>query len=317
MELRQLEIFSILAHELNFTRAAKRANCVQSNVSVQIRALEEELGSPLFERLGQHVQLTGHGQRLLPFAERILRLVEEAGTIVAEGENPAGTLIVGCPESVLTYRLPPVLQAYRTTFPEVELVFRAVGSTDLMPQLGRAELDLGMLIDDELDDSRFHVEALCPEPLTLLAHPRHPLLDRSAIGAEDLRDQIFLLTDPGCAYRSKLEQALAQANVRPKAVMEFTSVETIKQCAALGMGVACLPAIVADSEIGAGKLGALPWSGSDLGMRTLVAWHKDKWLSPAMGAFLALLREHLMAKEKARSSVSAVQIFQGDHATRS
>lgn len=299
MELRQLDIFRILARELNFTRAAHRANCVQSNVSVQIRALEDELRVPLFERLGQQVRLTVHGQRLLPYAERILRLVEEAGVVAAGNEKPAGTLIVGSPESVLTYRLPPILQAFRAEFPDVDLVFRAVSSAELVPQLERGELDLGLVIDDGLDDPRFKVEALCPEPLSLLVNSRHPLLAPSTVLPQDLRDQPFLLTDPGCAYRSKLERALAKANVRPKAIMEFTSVETIKQCAALGMGIACLPTIVARSEIVTGKLVALRWSGETLGMRTLAFWHKDKWLSPGMQAFLALLREHLSEKRNA------------------
>jgi DNA-binding transcriptional LysR family regulator len=200
---------------------------------------------------------------------------------------------------VLTYRLPRILQKFRAEFPDVDLVFRAVNSAELVPQLERAELDLGLVIDDGLDDSRFKVEALCPEPLSLLVHSRHPLLAPSSIIPEDLRDQPFLLTDPGCAYRSKLERALTNANVRPKATMEFTSVETIKQCVALGMGIACLPTIVAQSEIAAGKLSALRWSGADLGMRTLAVWHKDKWLSPGMQAFLRLLREHLRDKRSA------------------
>ena len=305
MELRQLDIFRILARELNFTRAAHRANCVQSNVSVQIRALEDELRVPLFERLGQQVRLTVHGKRLLPYAERILRLVEEAGVAAAGNEKPAGTLVVGSPESVLTYRLPRILQAFRAEFPEVDLVFRAVSSAELTPQLERAELDLGLVIDDGLDDPRFKVEKLCPEPLSLLVNSRHPLLEPSAIFPDDLRDQPFLLTDPGCAYRSKLERALKKANVRPKAVMEFTSVETIKQCAALGMGIACLPTIVAESEIAAGKLVALRWSGDNLGMRTLAVWHKDKWLSPGMQAFLSLLRAHLSDKGRAATPAKA------------
>src|SRR5260370_38517862 len=75
--------------------------------------------------------------------------------------------------------------------------------------------------------------------------------------------------------------------------MEFTSVETIKQCAALGMGIGWLPALVVEQELAAGKLATLQWSGPALTMKTLVAWHKDKWLSPAMTAFLMLLREHL------------------------
>lgn len=297
MELRQLEIFRILAHELNFTRAAEQAHCVQSNVSVQIRAMEEELGVQLFERLGQHVKLSAHGERLLPYAEQILRLLEEARTVTKDGNNPAGPLLIGSPESVLTYRLPPVLQVFRAKFPEVDLAFRAVGGSELVPQLERGQLDMGLVIDDEMKGSNLEVESLCAEPLTLLAQPQHRLLSRRAVKPEDLREEPFLLTDAGCAYRSKLERALAAAHVRPRAIMEFTSVETIKQCAALGMGIACLPAIVATSEIATGKLAALPWSGADLSMRTLAVWHKDKWLSPAMEAFLSLLRKRLTSKK--------------------
>jgi DNA-binding transcriptional LysR family regulator len=255
--------------------------------------MERELGVPLFERLGQQVRLTAHGSLLLPYAERILRLLAEANSVTKGGENPVGTLVIGSPESVLTYRLPPVLKLFRAKYPQVELVFRGVGSIELMSDLERGELDLGLVIDDRLKDDRLHVEALCPEPMVLVTQADHPLLAQPRVGAKDLAGQTFLLTDPGCAYRAKLEQALAQSNFQPKAVMEFTSVETIKQCAALGMGIACLPALVVDQELTTGKLATLPWSGTALTMKTLVAWHKDKWLSPAMTAFLMLLREHL------------------------
>ena len=179
----------------------------------------------------------------------------------------------------------------------MDLVFRASGAADLIPQLEQGELDLGLVIDDTFSDPRLYVEALCPEPLTLLAHPAHPLATCSKLMPQDLRDQPFLLTDLGCAYRSKLEKVLARAHVIPKAMMEFTSVETIKQCATLGMGIACLPASVAQSEIAAGKLVALSWPGTDLTMRTLMVRHKDKWLSPAMEAFLSLLRDRLIPTE--------------------
>jgi DNA-binding transcriptional LysR family regulator len=293
MEFRQLEIFRILARELSFTRAAEKANCVQSNVTVQIRGIEQELGVPLFERLGKQVLLTVHGQRLLPYAEKILHLLEEASVVTVGGDRPAGRLYIGSPESVLTYRLPPVLQVFRSSCPEVDLVFRASGTKELIPQLERGELDFGLVIDDAFEDPRLHIEALCLEPLSLLVSPDHPLMHQPRLAPGQLANHSFLLTDMGCAYRSKLEKILAHAEVTPTIIMEFTSVETIKQCAAMGMGIAYLPTIVADSEIAAGKLASLPWSGSNLMMRTLVVWHKDKWLSPAMEAFLTLLRERL------------------------
>jgi DNA-binding transcriptional LysR family regulator len=293
MELRQLDLFRVLAYELNFTRAARQAHCVQSNVTVQIRNLEDELGVPLFERLGKGVRLTSHGQRLLPYAERVLQLLSEAKGVTAGGSNPAGSLVIGSPESVLTYRLPPVLQAFRTRYPEVSLMLSATGNSQLVTHLEQGKLDLALVIDDPLHFPQLRTETLCDEPLVLLTRPSHRLLSCPRIQPSDLREETFLLTDPGCAYRTKLEHALAQVGVRPGSIMEFSSVEAIKQCAALGMGIACLPAIVAESEVADGRLAALPWSASHLVMQTQAVWHKDKWLSPAIQAFLSLLRGSL------------------------
>src|SRR5882724_4267924 len=124
MELRQLEIFQALAEELHFTRAAARVHCVQSNVTTQIRALEEELGTPLFDRLAKRVILTDAGRRFLPYAEKVLSTVSDAQAAVVQDATPAGPLCVGAPESVLNYRLPRVLSRFRKLHPKVQLTFR-------------------------------------------------------------------------------------------------------------------------------------------------------------------------------------------------
>src|SRR5215472_18232398 len=102
MELRQLEIFRALAEELHFTKAAARVHCVQSNVTTQIRALEQELGTPLFDRLAKRVVLTDAGRRFLPYADKILSSIAEGRAAVSDGVKPAGPLCIGAPESVLT-----------------------------------------------------------------------------------------------------------------------------------------------------------------------------------------------------------------------
>jgi DNA-binding transcriptional LysR family regulator len=314
MEFRQLQIFRILAHELNFTRAAEKAHCVQSNVTVQIRGIEKELGVPLFERLGRNVSLTPNGRVLLPYVERILQLIEEA-SIAAAGEiNPTGTLYIGSPESVLTYRLPPVLKSFRSQCPGVDLVFHTNGMKELIPQLEKGELDFGLAIGEIFDHPRLHIETLCGEPLLLLTHPEHPLRARTEVVAHDLAGQALLLTEVGCAYRSKLEDVLNRAQVTVGKIIEFTSVETIKQCAALGMGIACLPAIVADLEIATGRLVPLPWEGSDLTMKTLVARHRDKWFSPATKEFFVQLRHHL-GTQASRGPVAAELVSAGGDVT--
>ncbi len=293
MELRQLEIFRALSEELNFTRTAERVHCVQSNVTTQIRSLEAELGVPLFERLGKQVRLTEHGRRLVPYAERILRLLEEARLTVTAGDEPTGALTVGTSESVLTYRLPPVLRAFRKRFPVVELRFHPLSAPQLWQQLQNGGLDLVFLIDDAVADPRLCSETLCPEPLTFLVQPSHPLVTRGRVSPEDLCRETLLLTEPGCTYRRKLERILIQSEVAPQGIIEFAGVEAIKQCAALGMGLAFLPEVTAVAEVADRKLAALTWTGPDVAMSTQVAWHKDKWISPALQAFLELARARL------------------------
>jgi DNA-binding transcriptional LysR family regulator len=173
----------------------------------------------------------------------------------------------------------------------VELVFNGVASGELIPRLERGEIEMGLVIDDAFNHPRLHVETLCREVVVLLASAKHPLLaSGTKITADEICSETFVLTDVGCAYRAKLERALARSNHRPKTVIEFSSVETIKRCVALGMGIACLPAIVARQELAVGTLAVLPWKGPELAMKTLVVWHSDKWLSPAMESFISLLR---------------------------
>ena len=300
MELRQLEIFRALSEELNFTRTAERVHCVQSNVTTQIRSLEAELGVPLFERLGKQVRLTEHGRRLVPYAERILHLRDEARLTVTAGDEPTGVLTVGTSESVLTYRLPPVLRAFRKRFPLVELRFLPLSAPQLWQQLQNGGLDLVFLIDDAVSNPRLCSETLCPEPLTFLVQPSHPLATRGRVSPKDLLRETLLLTEPGCTYRRKLERILIKSEVAPQAIIEFASVEAIKQCAALGMGLAFLPEVTAAAEVADRKLAALTWTGPDFGMSTQVAWHKDKWVSPTLRAFLELARARLTPSARVR-----------------
>jgi len=301
MELRQLEIFQALAGELNFTRAAARVNCVQSNVTTQIRALETELGVPLFERLGRRVRLSDAGQRLLPYADQVLRLLREARGIASGSLEPSGRLSIASPESVVTYHLPQVLRRFQRKFPQVELSLLPLFSALVPQQMARGEIDFAFLIGDLVEQGNLVVEDLASEPMALIAAPKHRLAGRKSVRADDLRNETFLLTERGCAYRVKFENALAAQGLILLNILEFDSVEAIKQCVALGMGLAVLPRITVSAELAKGSLISLPWPGPDLTMATQVVWHKQKWISPAMAAFLGVVREVIPKRSLANS----------------
>jgi DNA-binding transcriptional LysR family regulator len=293
MEVRQLQIFRTLAEELNFTRTAGLVHTVQSNVTAQIKALEDELGVPLFDRLGRRVTLTDAGRRFKPFAEQALAAMEQGQRALQAGGEPSGPLLIGAPESVLAYRLPPVLRAYRKRYPMVELAFRPYVDTSLCSMLETGKFDMAIQMSDTRPGAGFHSIRMRTERVFLLSDMSHPLARQRTVKPEDLAGQMLLLTEPGCGYRNKLDQVLTLRNVRPGNVTEFSSVEAIKQCVIAGMGLALLPAIVVARELRQHQFKALHWAGPSLDIATHVMWHKDKWVSPAMAAFQEMMLDKL------------------------
>jgi len=293
MEVRQLQTFCILAEELNFTRTAERVHTVQSNVTSQIKALEEELGSPLFDRLGKRVVLTEAGRRFRPYAEKTLALMDQGRRAVQFGDEPAGPLYIGAPESVLTYRLPEVLKLFRKRYPKVELIFRPDMDEKLADSLEGGKLDLAISMSDSVDNESLRSIKLRTEDVFLFGHPDHPLSSAKKIYPEDLIDQTLLLTEAGCGYRKKLDLQLAEANIKPQSVTEFSSVEAIKQCVSAGMGFGLLPEIVISAGLKKRQFVVLNWQGPKMTIATHIVWHKDKWISPSMQAFLDVLKSKL------------------------
>jgi DNA-binding transcriptional LysR family regulator len=293
MELRQLQIFRALAEELHFTRAAARVNCVQSNVTTQIRSLEEELGTPLFDRLAKRVVLTDAGRRFLPYAEKVLSTLDEAHSVMAQDSVPAGPLSVGAPESVLTYRLPGILSEFRKLYPKVSLTFRPYSDEKLVRSLEVGKFDLAVWMVDEVESIRLKSVRLRNEEILLFASPEHPLVAKSKVEPRDLSGQTLLLTEAGCGYRKKLDQVLALQGIRPGNITEFSSVEAIRECVSMGMGLGLLPEVVIAEELARKRVVALPWAGPDMVITTYVVWHKDKWISPALSAFVSLLEKRI------------------------
>ena len=272
MEVRQLQIFRILAEELNFTRTAEKVHTVQSNVTAQVKALEEELGAPLFDRLGRRVTLTDAGRRFQPFAEQALAAMEQGERAIRNGSEPSGPLRISAPESQLTYRLPQVLRTFRRRFPHVEVAFRPHPGEMLAYELETGKLDLVITMCDSPSNPAHKSARLHTERIFLFGDASHPLTKRRKVKPSDLAGQTLLLTESGCGYRAKFDRVLALQNIRPGNITEFSSVEAMKQCVCSGMGLALLPAIVVTREVRQSRFKALHWAGPSLDIATHVLW---------------------------------------------
>src|SRR5262245_35552858 len=296
--MRHLTTFRLLAHTLSFTRAAAVLHYTQSNVSTQIHALEVELGVRLFDRLGRRVALTDAGHRLLVYADRILGLVEEARTATAEGDEVTGTLTLSAPESLCTYRLPAVLREMRERHPGLRVVFRPCPVADLRRLVSEGAVDAAYVLEESLLSS----QALIAKPLTreairLVAAPEHPLAQCQQVLPAALHGQHLLLTERGCTYRSRLERRLAAAGALPASTLEFASMEAIRQCVMLGMGIALLPEVTVAEELERRQLVALPWQEDEHLLLTHVLFCKERGQARGLQALLAVSSEILGMSE--------------------
>ena len=297
MELRYLQTFRTVARLLSVTQAAAVLHYAQSSVSDHLHALEDEFGVKLFDRRGKRLVLTQSGHRLLDYADHMIRLTEEAHLAIPGGEEPAGTLVLSAPETLCSYRLPLVLQRFRQYFPQVQLSFRPNVCTHLRQMVTAGEVDVAFLLETLVEDPNLTVEPLRVEPLVVVSSPEHRLAYLEHVYPADITGEAFLATVPGCSYRVLFERALAEGHARPAMVLEFHSIEVIKQCVMSGMGVAVLPAIAVAREAQSGHLAVLSWAGPELQVVTQIVRHKDKWLSPALQAFLRITHDVLVGSQ--------------------
>lgn len=311
MELRELAAFREVARLSSFSRAAHRLGYVQSTVTAQIQSLERDLGVQLFDRLPRSVVLTQAGNALLPAADQLLSLVAEARaaatSAAAETSQPTGTVSVSAPESVLTYRLPGVLQRLRLECPGVIVDLRPTPIGRFRSTTRRAieqgEVDIAVVLDAKLRPDGFAVQVLAPEPISVIAPAGHPLASARTVVPADLDGVALLLPeapDQGCVYRGQFERHLADAHLTLPEALEFASIETVKQCVIAGMGVSVVPRVSVETELAAGRLVQLPWRGR-FDAHTQIVWNARRSFGSAHAAFLRVARESFARRRPARS----------------
>lgn len=288
MEIRLLNTFLTTAKLLSFTQAADYLGYAQSTITNQIQLLEEELGTMLFERLGKQVKLTKDGEHLFIYAAQILKLSEEAKNIISSSLIPKGSLIIGTAESLCLHRLPEIFNKFRFLYPQVEINIRFDGCNDYRTLLRKNVIDILLFLDVPCNDKNLITHILFEEPMAVIAAPNHPLTKKHQVTPQDLNGEPLVLTAEGCSYRRIFESILTQAGVKPSSTMGISSNEVIKKFVSDGWGIGFLPYIVVKQELTTNQLTELPWEGPPFNITAQLIYHKDKWLSPALKAFITV-----------------------------
>ncbi len=287
MTRKHFTIFVEVCRFLNFSQAAEALNTTQPAVSLAVKELESHYSVALFERMNRRVYLTPAGEALLATAQDVLRGFQEAEETLGQGRPLA--LRVGANVSFGEAGLAQVLGRFRQEHPQVRLRALVANSDKIQSLLAENQLDVG-IVDGLGVSERLRAQPLYQEDLVLAAAPgRFP----APATVEELAALPLLLREPGSGLRSSVDRVFSQQGLAPQPLLESTSTAALAQAAKAGLGVAILPEALAQRESGL-QVGTVP--EVRFFRQFACALHRQKAPSPALEAFLALLRDQTAAK---------------------
>lgn len=247
MEIRRLRYFVAVAEELSFTRAAARLHIAQPPLSIQIRALEQEVGARLFDRDQRHVYLTRAGKHLLERARGILASVESAKAEVKYAElGQVGSLQLGyAPSAMFTSSLTSAIKQFQIVFPHVQLTLHEMTSLDQLNGLHYRTLDAGIVRQvDVAVPSGIEIEAWYQSPLVAAMAHDHALAQKHTISIGDLQGEPLIMypRESGIGLYWQVLRLCASAGFRPQIAREVQELTTIVGLVDAGVGIAIVPA---------------------------------------------------------------------------
>jgi DNA-binding transcriptional LysR family regulator len=285
MNVADLNVFAAVARHGSITKAARRLNTVQSNVTTRLRLLEEELGVSLFQRHHQGVTLTRSGRDLLPYAHQLDVLLQKAMDAVSANQATRGALRLGSMETTAAARLPALLRKYVPAHRNVDVAIETGTTRTLTQAVLEYRLDgafvAGPVEVDELEPTRAFMEEL-----VLVSSPEYKSVP-SAL-AEGKIPKVFVFR-VGCSYRQKLERFLAGRGLTLVNQLEMGTLEGIIGCVSAGLGITMMPFSVVESYFKRQEVAVHRLSPADARIETVFITRRDLVRSPALEEFMAML----------------------------
>ena len=303
MNLRDLHYLVALADHRHFGRAAAASFVSQPTLSTQIRKLEDELGVSLVERAPRRVMLTPIGREIAERARRVIAEVGQMGEIARRSQDPeAGTVRLGIFPTLAPYLLPHVLPDLRKRFPRLELLLVEEKTDQILARLRDGRLDAGLLALP-IHDDQLHIEPLFDEPFLLAVPQAHPLAKKTSLHLRDLDNQHLLLLEEGHCLRDQALDVCHMAGADERDGFRATSLETLRQMVAAGVGITLLPVLAVQPPVPlSGDIHLLAFRGDPPHRRIAMLWRR----SSAMAGFLQQMAAEFHKLPKALLQTTAI-----------
>ncbi len=297
MNLRDLRYFVALAESRHFGKAAERCFVSQPTLSAQIKKLENYLGVQLLERQPRKVTLTETGQKILPLARRILQESDEIVSLARNEHDPlSGKLKVAFIPTIGPYLLPLVARKLRKQLPRLKLMLYEYQTQSLLERLRAGEVELGVLALPVPMDG-LEVRELYDEAFTVAVPNQHTLAKKPHVKIDDLTGETLLLLEDGHCLRDQALDVCSMIDVKENDDYRATSLETLRQMVAAGLGITLLPELATRGPFGSGHGLAVKSFAKPVPSRTVGAvWRRSSARSEAINAVCDAIRTTMSEK---------------------
>ncbi len=288
VDILNLSAFIAVSEQRSFSKAAIQLFITQPAVSKRISALETELNTRLFDRIGKQVQLTEAGRALLPSALRILAELEDSKRAISNlNESVSGKLSIATSHHIGLHRLPPVLRTFTRDFTEVDLDIRFMDSEEACNCVLRGEVELAIATLPEANWPQLESQTIWHDPLVIVISNQHPMAEAGQISISRLSQIPAILPSQNTFTRELLEQALGLNSQNLNIAMETNYLETIKMMVSIGLGWSVLPVSMLTHDISIMNI-----SGIEFERQLGVVSHQHRTLSNAAKMLLLELQKH-------------------------
>lgn len=292
MDIKNLRTFIHVAELNSFTKAAETLGYSQSTVSFQIRQLESELNSQLFERINHTIALTEKGREVLQYAHQMNKLTQELESSIQNGQNGAeagnirGCVRLAMSDSLCDSLFNEQFLDFRNRHPGITLKIVAAGTEEMFRLLNHNEVDVILTLDNHIYNTEYVIVKEEKVGIHFVADTANPLCRRGSVSVRELMEQPFLLTERGMSYRRLMDEKLAEMSLEIQPVLEIGSAGLICSLVEKGAGIAFLPDYVTEQSVKEGRLRYLPVKDLEVEVWKQLLYHRDKWVSPQIESVL-------------------------------
>ena len=294
MEIRNLKTFLKVASTRNFTHAAKDLGYSQSNVSAQIAQLEDEIGAPLFNRIGRQISLTQFGEQLLPYAQEICSAASKIDNLSRSEDSLRGTVRVGLTDSISELYLEDAFLAFHHRFPQVQLEIMLDTTEKLLDRLRKGDLDTACLITDPLSPAEWVVWKEYQTPIIATVNPSLPAAGKKSIRMAELTELKLVLMETNAPYSRQFELELARQHLDCKPVFRLQSTQAAIHIVEKEEFAAVLPHYAVKAAEDSVRISCLTISDWQHQQMIQSVLHRNKELTPQITGFLEEINKSLV-----------------------